>query len=114
MAWLRGNVPIEVSRVAQVTLGFQVFDDVTGDPINLVGYSILCNIAPADGEAPIANHAPVSSDLTIGAFDILFDGPSYAIEGKQETVILSYQIVAFNDTDKVILCRGSLALTPGI
>lgn len=114
--WLREQLPIEVSRVANVPIGGQFWDDVADIPMDISGYSFSCLVANADGEAIILS-VPVTVSSSIGGMiDFSIDGKLLSSNvGKQETVTLSYQVKATdNFGNDVIALRGPLILTPGI
>lgn len=112
--WLRDDIPIEVSRVAYVPLGFQLIDDLTDLPIDITGMSVSCKVADADGSNAIASPEVIVQSSENGEFDIIFNGGDYISFGEKETVNLSYQVMLSDSQISLIIVRGPLVLVPGV
>jgi hypothetical protein len=114
--WLREPLPIEVSRVANVPIGGQFWDDVANAPMNVTGYSFSLKIAKNDGETPILTIPVTVTSAELGMIDFTINGSLLNIQyGLKEIVSLSYQIKATDAAgNSVIAARGPLTVTPGI
>jgi hypothetical protein len=108
------QLPIEVYRNSTKSVGFEVWDDVSGNAIDLTGYKIYCIVGRTDTNAVLETIQAEYNDLLGGKFSILFDGRSYSsVQGYQETVNLSYSIMAESDADgPVALIKSVLILKP--
>jgi len=114
--WLREPLPIEVSRVANVPIGGQFWDEVANAPMDISGYSFSMQIALADGETAIYSPVVTVTDPISGMIDFTIDGSALSsVSGAQDIVTLSYQVKAIDFAGKsIIAIRGPLILTPGI
>ena len=113
--WLGEPVDVEVSRSASVLIGLQFFDDVSGEPLDLTGYTIAGKVAPAEGEASVYSPIVNISDPTQGWVDVTFDGAELdGIGGLKEKATAHYELVASSGGVDVIALRGSLFIIPGV
>jgi len=114
--WLRDPMPIEVSRVANVPIGGQFWDDVANAPLDVSGYTFLANVAISDGQPIILNIPVTVTSASLGMIDFNIDGYALStIDGEMDSVSLSYQIKATDFAgNSIIVVRGPLILTPGI
>lgn len=114
--WMREPLPIEVSRVANVPIGGQFWDEVADAPMDISGYLFSGVVATNDGEAVIYNFPVTITSAQVGMVDFVINGSALASGvGTKETIVYSYQIKATDaQSNSVIALRGPLILTPGI
>ena len=113
--WLRDPIAIELSHSASTPLGFQAFDEQTGLPLSLVGVTLTCSIAVADGEDAFYEPEVVMFDASTGEYDITFEGDKINMVDPKYVSTYSYQILATDaNGQSVVLQRGSIILVPGI
>ena len=113
--WLGEPVDFEVSRSASVSAGLQFFDDVSGEPLDLTGYTIVGKVAPAEGEASVYSPIVDISEPSQGWVDVTFDGAELdGIEGLKEKATAHYELIASVGGDDVVALRGSLFIIPGV
>lgn len=107
-------IAVSVKRNASVTLGFQVWDEVANAPLDISAYVITCKVAEADGKPAIVTINANNASPALGEFDLTFNGPDYDVNGDQETVNLSLQIIATSSVETVTMASGRIELEPGI
>lgn len=110
--WTPVDIPIEVSRNGVTPLGFQFWDDVAGEPLDITGETVTCRVAMALGEAAIAFPSVTVVDAASGQFDITFNGSVFSeVGGTKEIVRLAYEVKI---EEVLTVMRGPLILIPGI
>jgi len=113
--WLADPIPLEVSRVADILIGLQFFDEDTDLPLDLTGFTFSAKVAMTDGEASFYSPAVTVDDVINGSVNVNFAGTGFSsVAGPTESVTLAYQIIATADAIDVIAMRGPLTLSPGI
>lgn len=113
--WISEPVNIAVQRNAVTPLGFTIYD-VDDNIVDLTEYSIVCVIARAEGESPVATIAATEFEPTLGQFNIVIDGADFSgVDGLTQEVRLAYNILATDNTpDTYVVMRGAIILTPGV
>jgi len=114
--WLRDPLPIEVSRVANVPIGGQFWDESANAPMDISGYTFSGLVAKSDGLSSVYSFPISVTEKLTGLIDFSINGAALAQSvGRQESVAMSYQIKATDaQGNSVIAVRGPLILTPGI
>jgi len=114
--WLRDPLPIEVSRVANVPIGGQFWDEVANGPMDISGWEFSVSVAVSDGQPIILNIPVTVTSPSLGMIDFNINGYAFSIiDGEMDSVSLSYQIKATDFAgNSIIVVRGPLILTPGI
>jgi hypothetical protein len=114
--WIGNPVDIEVARNTQTPIGLQFWDAEADIALNITGYIFTCNVALAEGSAPVTTFYCEVINAVSGMIDIVFNGPALSgLPGEQELVSLAYQVIAEDEVgNSVTAMHGTLLLIPGI
>lgn len=108
--WLREAILIEVADNTVTPIGLQFWDEAANAPLDITGWSFVCNIAQADGETKLASFAGEIADATTGEIDVTFDGR--LLIGNRT---LSGQLIAVDEVgESVTAARIILLVNEGI
>lgn len=113
--WTPLDVPIEVSRNGTTPIGLQIWDEISGEPVDLTDCVVSCRVSETLGSPPRAIYPIDPVDLQNGEFDILIDGGALSgIGGANQIVRMAYEIKSESGGITVTVMRGPLILIPGI
>lgn len=111
--WLRDPLVIEVADNTVTPIGFQFWDEVADEPLDISGYTMACNVASADGQSRIAPFPVEITDAENGECECPFDGPAFG-SGRGQRVFTGQWIATDASGDSVTAARLIILVNEGI
>lgn len=111
-------IAIRVPRNADFTSSLTLVDKLTGDPIDITGWTFALHIkSSASPDSPTLSIANFSNiDGENGSMDMIIRGESLSgVPGEQEVVRLAYDLLGRDEEGVTALTiEGEILLTPGV